>query len=322
MEWTQTVEWTDFPIVDMHVHLPVSQDDWLAPWRQRYVEQNGEERWEQLQSRIAGMPSWLPEFCFPQPQPPMDDEMEAAERWYAECVRTGLGRVVFATGGGNERLARVVAAHPDRFSGFAHHYIGEKDAAATLETAVREMGLSGYKILAPVVEKPLADKSYEQVFEVCHEYRLPVLVHFGILGGGGCGVVSGPNLSPLALAETAQRFPHANFIVPHFGCGFTNELLQLCWASPNVYVDTAGNNLWTKWTMEQYTLEQLFGRFYATVGPGRILFGSDSEWFPRGFAGRYLMDQLRAVRGLNFPAADIRRIFRENALELLHLEDK
>ena len=47
---------------------------------------------------------------------------------------------------------------------------------------------------------------------------------------------------------------------------------------------------------------------------------SDSEWFPRGFALRYLMDQLRAVRSLNMPEADIRRIFRENALELLKLE--
>jgi predicted TIM-barrel fold metal-dependent hydrolase len=87
-----------------------------------------------------------------------------------------------------------------------------------------------------------------------------------------------------------------------------------------VYVDTSGNNLWTKWTIENYTLEQLFQRFYACVGPDRILFGSDSEWFPRGFALRYLMDQLRAVRSLNMPEGDVRRIFRENALELLKLE--
>jgi len=156
------------------------------------------------------------------------------------------------------------------------------------------------------------------VFEVCHRHRLPVVVHFGILGGGSAyGLVGGPNLSPLALAEVVQRYPRARFVVPHFGCGFPNELLSLCWASPNVSVDTSGNNLWTKWSMENYSLEQLFSRFYATVGAGRILFGSDSEWFPRGFAARYLMDQLRAVRGLNLPEGDVRRIFRENALELL-----
>lgn len=318
MRLTQTVELTDFKVVDMHLHLPVAQDDWLMPWRERYIAQNGEERFAQLAARGRDLPGWLPEFCFPTPEEPTDDWQVASERWYDECVRFDLERVCFATGGGNERLSKVVAAHPDKFSGFAHHYIGDPEAADTLEKAVIEQGLCGYKILAPVVEKPLSDTAYEQVFEVCHAYRLPVLIHFGILGGGGAlGIAGGVNISPLAIAETARRFPNATFIVPHFGCGYTNDLLQLCWANPNIYVDTSGNNLWTKWTMESYTLEQLFAKFYATVGAGRILFGSDSEWFPRGFASRYLMDQLRAVRALNFPASDIRRIFRENALDLL-----
>ena len=320
MKITQTIELADFKVVDMHLHLPVTKDDWLAPWRERYIAENGAERFAQLQARTSQAESWLPEFCFPNPEPPMDDEMEAAHRWYEECLKANLEHVVFTTGGGNECLSKVVASHPDKFSGFAHHYIGQSGAAELLEKAILEQGLRGYKILAPVVEKPLSDRSYDEVFEVCHEYRLPVLVHCGILGGGSFGIVSGPNLSPLCLAETAQRFPNANFIVPHFGCGFPNDLLQLCWASPNVYVDTSGNNLWTKWTMENHTLEQLFQRFYSCVGPDRILFGSDSEWFPRGFALRYLMDQLRAVRSLNMPKADIRRIFRENALELLNLE--
>lgn len=318
MNIEMNVELCDFPVVDMHLHLPVAQDDWLAPWRERYIAQNGRERYGELTALGKTVPGWLPEFCFPAPEEPMEDPAQAGERWYRECERFALERVVFMTGGGNETLSAVVAAHPDRFSGFAHHYIGERDAAQKLERAVTAQGLCGYKILAPVVEKPLSSPEYADVFEVCHRRRLPVLVHFGILGGGGgCGIVSGPNLSPLALAETAQRFPHAKFIVPHFGCGFPDELLTLCWASPNVYVDTSGNNLWTRWTMQRYTLEQLFERFYATVGPGRILFGSDSEWFPRGFAVRYLMDQLRAARGLNLPKADIQRIFRENALEML-----
>ena len=313
-----TAELCDFRVVDMHLHLPVAADDWLAPWRERYIAANGRERYDELVALGKTVPSWLPEFCFPTPEPPMEDPLAAGERWYRECEAYELERVVFVTGGGNDALSRVVNLHPDRFSGFAHHYIGEPDAASALERAVTEQGLRGYKILAPVVEKPLSSPDYAGVFEVCHRYRLPVLTHFGILGGGGaCGVASGPNLSPLALAEVAQRYPNARFIVPHFGCGFPNELLSLCWASPNVSVDTSGNNLWTRWTMERYTLEQLFSRFYETIGPGRILFGSDSDWFPRGFAARYLMDQLRAVRSLNLPEADIRRIFRENALELL-----
>jgi len=319
MQIMQHLELTDFKVVDMHLHLPTTKDDWLAPWRQRFIDRNGQARWQQLQQTISQQGSWLPEFCFPKPEPAFQDEFAAGDRWAEECKRMNLERVIFATGGGNECLSRVVAAHPETFSGLAHHDIGEKDAAYTLEKAIRDQGLIGYKILAPLVEKPLSSREYDEVFEVCHAYRLPVLVHCGILGGGSMGILNGPNLSPLCLAETAQRFPHAKFIVAHFGCGFPTELLQLCWASPNVYADTSGNNLWTKWTMENYTLEQLFQRFYACLGPSRILFGSDSDWFPRGFALRYLMDQLRAVRALNMPKADIQRIFRDNALEVFNL---
>lgn len=315
MTVTQEITLPNFKIVDMHLHLPVAGDDWLAPWRQRYIAQNGPERWDELQALNETAPSWLPAFGFPAPAPPFEDWREAARRWADECEKYNLEKVVFATGGGNEQLACVVQTAPGRFGGLAHHPPDTPGAAALLEQAVTKQGLCGYKILAPLVETPLSDPCFDDVFEVCHQYRLPVLVHFGILGGAG-GIAGGANAGPLALARTALRFPHARFIVPHFGCGYTNDLLQLCWASPNVYVDTSGNNLWTNWTMENYTLEQLFARFIATVGPGRILFGSDSEWFPRGFALRYLLDQLRAVRLLNLPEADVRRIFRENALEM------
>ncbi len=320
MRINMDVAWADFKIVDMHLHLPVKQDDWLQPWRDRYIAENGRERWDALVASGQETKSWLSEFCFPTPEPPYDSWEDAADRWAQECRDNDLERVIFTTGGGNDRLSAVVRRYPDLFAGLAHHYIGDVGAADTLERAVREQGLCGYKILAPVVDKPLADRAFDEVFEVCHSYELPVLIHFGILGGGGStGIMSGPNMSPLAIAETAQRFPRAKFIVPHFGCGFTNELLQLCWASPNVFVDTSGNNLWTKWTMESYTLDQLFAKFYATVGAGRILFGSDSEWFPRGFAARYLLDQLRAVRAVGMPESDVQRIFRDNARAVFKL---
>lgn len=316
IEITQQVEMPDFKVVDMHLHLPVEQDDWLAPWRERYINRNGEERWKQLQELKNSEQSWLPSFGFPQPQQPFEDWNDAARVWADECSRYNLERVVFTTGGGNDILEKVVGVYPECFSGFAHHSPETENAAFLLEHAISRQGLSGYKIMAPLVQTPFSDSSFDDLFEVCHEYHLPVLVHFGILGGAG-GVVSGTNMNPLSLAETAQRFPHARFIVPHFGCGYTDELLQLCWACPNVYVDTSGNNLWTKWTMAGYSLEQLFAKFYSTVGPQRIIFGSDSEWFPRGFALRYLQDQLRAVYSLNWPKQDIRLVFRENALRLL-----
>ena len=99
MKIEMNVDICDFPVVDMHLHLPVAQDDWLAPWRERYIAQNGRERYEELIALGKTAPGWLGEFCFPAPEAPMEDPMEAGERWYQECERFALERVVFMTGG-------------------------------------------------------------------------------------------------------------------------------------------------------------------------------------------------------------------------------
>ena len=72
--------------------------------------------------------------------------------------------------------------------------------------------------------------------------------------------------------------------------------------------------------VDPLTLDDLIRKFYETVGPDRILFGSDSSWFPRGFAIRYLQDQIRACRFMNLPDDALRKIFGDNAVRLFRLE--
>ncbi|HEY8394317.1 MAG TPA: amidohydrolase family protein, partial [Thermaerobacter sp.] len=129
-------------------------------------------------------------------------------------------------------------------------------------------------------------------------------------------------INPLSLFPVARDFPEIPFIIPHFGCGYPRELLHLMWSCPNVYVDTSGSNQWMRWHDSELTLEYLFKKFYETVGPERIIFGSDSSWFPRGFAVRYLQDQLRACYYLGMKDEDIDRIFYRNAAELFGLEPR
>jgi len=108
-----------------------------------------------------------------------------------------------------------------------------------------------------------------------------------------------------------------NFVVPHFGIQYVTDLLFLCWACPNVHVDTSGSNQWVRWMPYPLTLADLFHKFYETVGPERILFGSDSSWFPRGFALRYLQDQIQICRLAGFPHDHLQLIFGGNAARLL-----
>lgn len=92
------------------------------------------------------------------------------------------------------------------------------------------------------------------------------------------------------------------------------------WACPNVVVDTSGSNQWVRYMAHRLTLEDLFRRFYETMGSERIIFGSDSSWFPRGFARRYLVDQLRICWEMGMPAAELQQIFGGNAARLLKLD--
>jgi uncharacterized protein len=144
------------------------------------------------------------------------------------------------------------------------------------------------------------------------------LIHFGMLGGGG-GIAWNERDNPGALEQVCRDFPTIQFVVPHFGIQYVKELLFLCWACENVHVDTSGSNQWTRWMPYALTLDDLIRKFYETIGPERILFGSDSSWFPRGFSIRYLQDQIRACRFMNLPDDALRKIFGQNAVRLFRL---
>jgi predicted TIM-barrel fold metal-dependent hydrolase len=241
-----------------------------------------------------------------------------ADRWLAELDRYGIDRIAFATGGGNDTLARAVRRHPGRFIGFAHHNPFAPGAADEMRRSVVDLGLRGLKILAPALERRIDDRDLYPVWQIVEELGVPVLIHFGMLGAGG-GISWNERDNPGALERVARDFPTIQFVIPHFGIQYVKELLFLCWACENVNVDTSGSNQWVRWMPYPLTLDDLIRKFYETVGPERILFGSDSSWFPRGFSIRYLQDQIRACRFMNLPDAALRKIFGENAIRLFRL---
>ncbi|MCL4425895.1 MAG: amidohydrolase family protein [Firmicutes bacterium] len=296
-------------VVDFHTHFPTR----LREQNQGQPERGQDELRNyarQLRSR------WLKEWDFQEPEknPPADEEQAA--RWAQEVIANGLYQVVFVTGGGNRHLADLIKPYSDKFIGFAHHDPEKPDALERIREAVDQLGLKGYKMFGPLIKGSFDDPSWEPLWEFLAERRLPVLIHFGILGGGG-GKVYHHNMSPLVIHNVARHYPEIPFVIPHFGAGYWQELLHLAWSAPNIYIDTSGSNQWMRWMPYPLDLESLFRKASETVGPERIIFGSDSSWFPRGFARRYLQDQLRVCRWLNMKEEDVRAIFGGNARRLL-----
>jgi predicted TIM-barrel fold metal-dependent hydrolase len=82
-------------------------------------------------------------------------------------------------------------------------------------------------------------------------------------------------------------------------------------SAPNIHVDTSSSNNWIA-SNPGLTLREVFARSLDVLGPSRVLFGTDSSFFPRGWQlGIY--DQQRAlVTDLGVGSEDQARIFSGN----------
>jgi hypothetical protein len=74
-----------------------------------------------------------------------------------------------------------------------------------------------------------------------------------------------------------------------------------------------------QWMPFEVDLRGLFKKMIATIGPDRLIFGSDSSYFPRGFSASYLSKQMEACRTIGLEKESLEKIFYKNAAKLLKL---
>lgn len=309
-------------VIDFHAHFPIQRpSSGGMGYGSSLVQKYGEKKAKIIMENSAKYrEEWRRKWGFDSPESTIHSDEEQAARWVADIDKKGVNRVNFVMGGGNDNLSKIVKMHPDRFTGFAHHDLFAPNAAEEMERAVKVLGLRGYKIIASGLNRSIDDKAGYPLWEMAEQLEVPVLIHFGVLGGGGGPARNLHNLNPLSLWEIASSFPTLNFVIPHFGACYFRELLQLCWACPNVLIDTSGSNQWMAWMPYKLTLRDLFIKCLETIGPERVVFGTDSSYFPRGFSENYLREQVREVRAIGVEESAVQKIFYGNAARLLKLE--
>jgi uncharacterized protein len=86
---------------------------------------------------------------------------------------------------------------------------------------------------------------------------------------------------------------------------------------PNLYLDTSSSNSWVRYLPGQPDLEAVFRQTLEVVGAGRLLFGTDSSFFPRGWNRAIFEAQQEVLWSLGVSKADATRIFGGNLLEFL-----
>lgn len=247
---------------------------------------------------------------------PPADPVELGARWAAELDAHGVDRaaLIASLPGDEASVTAVTAMWPDRF--FAYAMVNP--------LAENPPALAGIRTLClfPAMHRySMHDERVEPILAQAEAQRTLVFVHCGLLTVGfrtRLGLPSPFDMrysNPISLHAVALRHPRLNFIVPHFGAGYFREALMLLELCPNVYLDTSSSNRWMQY--EGLELKTVFRRALDIGGPTRLLFGTDSSYFPRGWHRPVFEQQARALADCGVSKSDARLIFSGNLKRLL-----
>jgi hypothetical protein len=226
---------------------------------------------------------------------------ELSKRWVDELDRHGVARAVLIASipGDEASVAAAVARHPQRFVGFFMFNPSTADAASRLERSLADLRLRGIALFPAMHGYRMDDERVEHVFSAAAAHQAVVFVHCGVLTVGVRKKLGLPSPfdvrlgDPLAVARIALRFPQVPVIIPHFGAGLLREALMAADQCANIHLDTSSSNAWMRYH-PGLTLDFVFKQALAVAGPDRLLFGTDSSFFPRGWQ-RPIYDAQRAA---------------------------
>jgi predicted TIM-barrel fold metal-dependent hydrolase len=171
------------------------------------------------------------------------------------------------------------------------------------------------------------DPNVRKIAEIVSKRKgTAIFVHCGALSvgiRGKLGLKSPFDLrlsNPLEVHRLASEFPEVNFIIPHFGAGLWRETLMAADLCQNIFLDTSSTNKWTKYEASATDMRTVFERTIEVTGTSRLLFGSDSSFFPRGWNSTILESQLEVMAGLRLSNDDIAGILGGNLRQLLAVD--
>jgi uncharacterized protein len=243
-----------------------------------------------------------------------------ADRWVEELDRHGVDRaaLIASVPGDEASVANAVARHPSRFVGFFMLDASGADISERTHRALSELGMRGICLFPAMHHVRIDDERVIGVAEIAAAHPgTVVFVHCGMLSIGVRRTLGLPSRfdvrlgDPLALCKLAQACPTLPFIVPHFGSGLLREALMLAETCSNVYFDTSSSNSWVRYT-PGLTLEEVFRTTLSVTGAARVLFGTDSSYFPRGWQLPIYEQQQAIVDSVGASDADAALIFGGN----------
>lgn len=238
-----------------------------------------------------------------------------AQRWVKELDKYGISRIGMMVGPESwNEFSEALKRFPNRFYGYANINPLLPDAEEQARSVIRDLGFHGYKLYPVLHNFHAYDEAAYKIYQIADDLNVPVLHHFGISIGAGVNL---RYANPLDLQPAARDFPNVRFGIAHLGAGMFRETLLLFYQQDNIYVDTSGSNVWMRYIPYPSDLKEVMQRALKAGGPERIVFGTDSSMFPRGFRYDILEKQLRIFQKLKLQDDDLEKIFAKNILTIM-----
>ena len=294
------------PVVDAHSHYFSSGT--LRAWMER--GRNIESFTRRTATRTDMISIELPE-----------EGMDTARRWVGELDQYGVEAMGVMVGPeAYDEFLEAMDRFPGRFIGYYNINPKNGDAVERVAKAAAD-GFKGIKLYpSSWTDLRVYDQLCYSVYEEAQRKGLLVFCHFGISIGGGADLRNG---NPMDLQVPARDFPDLNFVIAHFGAGYFRETLMLQYQADNVYMDSSGSNSWMRYQGYPLDLTGVLREALRAGGSDKVLFGTDSTFFPRGWRVNILEDQYKTLRSLEregmVDQEGIGKILRGNILRLTNL---
>ena len=243
-----------------------------------------------------------------------------ADRWVSELDTHGVRRaaLIASIPGDETSVGAAISRHPQRLVGFFMLDPSSSGVGDRVRRALTELRLRAICLFPAMHHVALDDDRVAEVVKAAAEHPgTAVFIHCGVLSVGvrkKLGLPSRFDLrlgDPLAAARLAAAFPQVPFVIPHFGAGLLREAMMAADTCPNIHLDTSSSNNWIRYS-QGLTLEDVFRTALSVAGPSRLLFGTDSSFFPRGWQKPIYERQKAALDAIGVSAADQELIFAGN----------
>ena len=252
--------------------------------------------------------------------------VDLAKRWIQELDKHGVQKASLIASVPNDEASVLdaVKRYPGRLYGYFMCDPCAPDALDRVKQAFAD-GMHAVCFFPAMHRFSMTDERVAPLLAVAAAKPGRIaFVHCGVLSVGVRRKLGLPShfdmrySNPIDLHVVAMQFPQLPFVIPHFGAGYLREALMICDLCPNVYLDTSSSNNWVKYYPEALNLAGVFRRALEVAGAKRLLFGTDSSFFPRGWQAQIFETQTGVLAGLQVTAEDARLILGGNLERLLN----